>query len=81
MSVEKKVLQIYAASMQVDEGQSWIRAVAVEKVGQYMRELITFLDGRHPEIARSIADKKALDDGIKKSLDAALKEFSGIFQA
>ncbi len=81
LSVEKQVIQIYAATMKDEKGQSWIRTVAVDKVGQYMRELITFLDGRHPEVARSIADKKALDDGIKKALDAALKEFSGIFQA
>jgi F-type H+-transporting ATPase subunit alpha len=81
MSVEKQVIQIYAATMKDGGGQSWIRAVPVEKVGKYMVELIAFLDGRHPEIARTIAEKKALDDGIKKSLDAALKEFGGIFQA
>jgi F0F1-type ATP synthase alpha subunit len=46
-----------------------------------MKELLAFLDGRHPEIAKSIAEKKQLDDGVKKSLDAALKEFRGIFQA
>jgi F-type H+-transporting ATPase subunit alpha len=81
MSVEKQVIQIYAATMKDDKGQSWIRAVAVDKVGKYMTELLAFLDGRHPEIARTIAEKKQLDDGLKKSLDAALKEFSGIFQA
>ncbi len=81
MPVEKQVIQIYAATMKDENGQSWIRAVAVEKVGKYMKELIAFLDGRHPEIAKSIAEKKALDDGIKKSLDGALKEFRGIFQA
>jgi F-type H+/Na+-transporting ATPase subunit alpha len=46
-----------------------------------MTELLAFLDGRHPEVAKSIADKKQLDEAVKKSLDAALKEFSGIFQA
>jgi F-type H+-transporting ATPase subunit alpha len=81
MPVEKQVIQIYAATMKDANGQSWIRAVPVEKVGKYMVELVAFLDGRHPEIARTIAEKKALDDGIKKSLDAALKEFGGIFQA
>jgi F-type H+-transporting ATPase subunit alpha len=81
MSVEKQVIQIYAATMKDDKGQSWIRTVAVDKVGKYMTELLAFLDGRHPEIARTIAEKKQLDDGLKKSLDAALKEFSGIFQA
>ena len=63
--------------MKDENGQSWIRAVPVDKVGRYMRSCSTFLDGRHPEIAKSIAEKKALDDGIKKSLDAALKEFRG----
>jgi F-type H+/Na+-transporting ATPase subunit alpha len=81
MSVEKQVIQIYAATMKDDKGQGWIRAVPVEKVGRYMTELLAFLDGRHPEIARTIAEKKQLDDGVKKSLDAALKEFGGIFQA
>jgi F-type H+-transporting ATPase subunit alpha len=81
MSVEKQVIQIYAATMKDDKGQGWIRAVPVEKVGKYMAELLAFLDGRHPEIARTIAEKKQLDDGVKKSLDAALKEFGGIFQA
>jgi F-type H+-transporting ATPase subunit alpha len=81
MTVEKQVIQIYAATMKDDKGQSWIRAVAVDKVGKYMTELLAFLDGRHPEIGKSIAEKKQLDDAVKKSLDAALKEFSGIFQA
>jgi F-type H+-transporting ATPase subunit alpha len=81
MPVEKQVIQIYAATMKDENGQSWIRAVPVEKVGKYMKELIAFLDGRHPDVAKSIAEKKALDDGIKKSLDGALKEFRGIFQA
>ena len=81
LPVEKQVIQLYAATMKDEKGQGWIRAVPVDKVGQYMRELITFLDGRHPEVARSIAEKKQLDDAVKKSLDAALKEFSGIFQA
>jgi F-type H+-transporting ATPase subunit alpha len=67
--------------MKDESGQGWIRAVPTEQVGRYMKELIEFLDGRHPEIAKTIAEKKALDDGIRKSLDAALKEFRGIFQA
>jgi F-type H+-transporting ATPase subunit alpha len=46
-----------------------------------MKELVEFLDVRHPDVGRSIAEKKALDDGIRKSLDAALREFAGLFQA
>jgi F-type H+-transporting ATPase subunit alpha len=81
MTVEKQVIQIYAATMKDENGQGWIRAVPVDQVGRYLRELVAFLDGRHPEVAKKIAEKKQLDDEVKKSLDAALKEFRGIFQA
>jgi F-type H+-transporting ATPase subunit alpha len=81
MSVEKQVIQIYAGTQKDENGQGWIRGIPTEQVGRYVKELLEFLDGRHPEIGKSIAEKKALDDGIRKSLDAALKEFSGIFQA
>ncbi len=81
MTVEKQVIQIYAATQKDESGQGWIRNVAIDQVSRYMKELLEFLDGRHPEVARSIAEKKALDDGIRKALDAALKEFQGIFQA
>jgi F-type H+-transporting ATPase subunit alpha len=81
MPVEKQVIQIYAATQKDENGQGWIRSVATEEVGRYMRELVEFLDARHPGVAKAIAEKKALDDGIRKDLDAALREFRGIFQA
>jgi F-type H+-transporting ATPase subunit alpha len=81
MTVEMQVIQIYAATMKDENGQGWIRAYPTEQVGRYMKELTEFLAARHPEVAKSIAEKKALDDGIKKNLDAALREFRGIFQA
>jgi F-type H+/Na+-transporting ATPase subunit alpha len=80
LSVAQQVIQIYAATMKDENGQGWIRAIPTDEVARYMRELIEFLDGRHPDVARSIMEKKALDDGIKKSLDGALREFRGIFQ-
>jgi F-type H+-transporting ATPase subunit alpha len=81
MPVEKQVIQIYAGTQKDENGQGWIRAYPTTEVGRYMKELIEFLDARHPDVAKSIAEKKALDDGIKKSLDGALREFRGIFQA
>ena len=81
LPVEKQVIQIYAGTQKDAQGQGWIREVPVEEVGRYMRELVAFLDARHPEIGRKIAEKKQLDDDLKKALDAALVEFKGIFQA
>ena len=80
MPVEKQVIQIYAATNRDEAGVGWIRNIPVEQVGRYMKELMEFLDARHPDIAKAIAEKKALDDGIKASLHKALAEFRGIFQ-
>jgi F-type H+-transporting ATPase subunit alpha len=80
LSVEKQVIQIYAGTQKDADGHNWIRSVPTEQVVRYMAELLEFLDARHPGIAKAIAEKKALDDGIRKDLDAALKEFAGIFK-
>jgi F-type H+-transporting ATPase subunit alpha len=80
MPVEKQVIQLYAATQKDAQGQGWIRAVPTKEVRRYMQELVEFLDARHPDVARSLAEKKALDDGIRKALDAALAEFQGVFQ-
>src|SRR5512135_1963372 len=80
LSVDKQVIQIYVATQKDGSGQNWIRNVPVEQVLRYMSELIEFLDGRHPGIGQKILEKKALDDGLRKELDAALEEFKGVFQ-
>jgi F-type H+/Na+-transporting ATPase subunit alpha len=81
MPVEKQVIQIYVATSKDETGTGWIRNIPVEQVGRYMAELMEFLDGRHPDVARTIAEKKALDDGLKAGLNKALVEFRGIFKA
>ncbi len=81
LAVEKQVIQIYAGTQKDAQGQGWLREVAVEEVGRWLKELLEFLDARHPEIGRKIAEKKQLDDDVKKALDAALAEFKGIFRA
>jgi F-type H+-transporting ATPase subunit alpha len=80
MPVEKQVIQIYSGTQKDENGQGWLRPIPKEQVGRYLKELIEFLDARHPGIAKAIAEKKALDDGIRKELDGALREFRGIFQ-
>jgi F-type H+-transporting ATPase subunit alpha len=81
MPVEKQIIQIYAATQKDEGGQNWIRSVPTEQVTRYMKELLEFLDGRHPDIPRVVAAKKALDDTVRPKLDAALREFRGVFQA
>src|SRR3990172_3565527 len=81
MPVEKQVTQIYVATNKDESGTNWIRNVPVDQVGRYMTELMEFLDTLHPDILKKIAEKKALDDEIKASLNKSLVEFRGIFKA
>src|SRR5512141_369956 len=62
LSVAQQVIQSYAATGKDETGTGWIRNIPVEQVQRYMKELSEFLDGRHPEIAKKIAEKKQLDD-------------------
>jgi F-type H+/Na+-transporting ATPase subunit alpha len=80
MSVEQQVVQIYAATQKDENGQIWIRPVAVPEVVRYMKELTEFIETRHGEILKAIGEKRTLDDAIRKSLDEALEEFRNVFQ-
>jgi F-type H+/Na+-transporting ATPase subunit alpha len=80
MTVEHQVIQIYAATQKDESGQGWIRPIPTEQVARYMKELIEFLDARAPELARTIAEKKALDDGTRAAINKALTEFRAVFK-
>jgi F-type H+-transporting ATPase subunit alpha len=73
LTVERQVAIIYAAT------NGYLDGVAVEKLRPYEDGLYTFLDTRHPGILAAIAEKKILDDDLKKSLNAALEEFGKAF--
>jgi len=81
LAVEKQVLQIYAATQKDENGQNWIRPVPVDQVVRFMKELAEFVEARHGALLRTLAEKKALDDGLRKEIDAALREFRAVFRA
>jgi len=80
LAVDKQIVQIYAGTQKDEAGVNWIRNVPVNQVGRYVKELAEFLDARHPEIGKTLVEKKALDDGLRKSLDKALAEFRTVFK-
>ena len=43
--------------------------------------LYQFIETRHPNVFRDIAEKKQLDDALKAALDGAVKEFAAEFKA
>jgi F-type H+-transporting ATPase subunit alpha len=80
MPVEKQVMQIYSAtSKDPKSNQIWVRPVPVPQILRYMKELIDFMDARHPDVGKAIAEKKQLDDGLRAQLDQALTEFKEVF--
>jgi F-type H+-transporting ATPase subunit alpha len=75
LPVEKQVVIIYAAT------NGFIDPVPVESVRAYESELFRFLDTRKAQLLSSLAEKKQIDDGIKKDLNQALEEFGKDFAA
>ena len=75
LPIERQVVIIYAAT------NGFIDPVPVEQVGEYEVDLYRFLETRRPEVLSNLADRKAIDDEFKTSLNAALKEFGEQFAA
>ena len=75
VAVEKQVIIIYAAT------NGYLDPVPVESVRAYESELYRFLDTRKAQLVSSLADKKQIDDAIKKDLNQALEEFGKDFAA
>jgi F-type H+/Na+-transporting ATPase subunit alpha len=59
----------------------YLDPVPVEKLRAYEDGLYTFLEMRHAGVLTSIAEKKILDDDVKKALAAALDDYSASLAA
>ena len=75
LPVEKQVAIIYAAI------NGHLDSVAVDQLRQYEEGLYAFLDSQHPNVLSATAEKKILDDDVKKLLSAALDEYGRTFAA
>jgi F-type H+/Na+-transporting ATPase subunit alpha len=75
LSVEKQVLSIFVAT------SGAIDSIPVPEVGRFEKEFLQFVETSNPGILKSIAEKKALDDGIKAEIKKAVDDFKGRFTA
>ena len=73
LPMEKQVAILYVAT------QGFLDRYPVPEARRYEKELYDFLDLRHPEILRELAEKKDLGP-VGDRLKAALTEFADIFQ-
>ncbi|MBI2092772.1 MAG: F0F1 ATP synthase subunit alpha [Deltaproteobacteria bacterium] len=73
MEVSIQILQIYAAT------NGWIDDYPIEKIRNYLSELESFFDSKHPEVIKDMNEKKTLDDNLKQKINAALTELKNQF--
>ena len=75
LTVEKQVLSIFVATSGMTD------SIPVSEIRRFERELLPFVDTSHAAILKSIAEKKALDEGIKGEVKKAVAAFKERFAA
>src|SRR5580698_4445000 len=75
LPVEKQVLSIYVAT------SGAIDSIPVPEVRRFEKEFLQFVETSNPSILKNIAEKKALDDGIKAEIKKAVDSFKERFTA
>jgi F-type H+/Na+-transporting ATPase subunit alpha len=74
LPMEKQVAIIYAAT------NGHLDPYPVTEARRYEKELYTFLETRHPDLLKQIAEKKDIKGELTDKLKAALAEFADTFQ-
>jgi F-type H+-transporting ATPase subunit alpha len=75
LPVERQIAIIFAGT------NGYLDAVAIADLRAFETGLAEYIETRHPEVFRGIAEKKQLDNDLKAALDAAVKAFAGDFAA
>ncbi|OGQ05909.1 MAG: F0F1 ATP synthase subunit alpha [Deltaproteobacteria bacterium RIFCSPLOWO2_01_44_7] len=71
--VEKQVLEIYAGT------NGWLDTYPVNQVGKFLKEMMSFVETKHPEVLREIREKGELNEEFKKKINKVLEEFKNKF--
>ena len=74
LPVEKQIAILFAAT------NGYLDAFPVTEARRYEEELYTFLETRHPQVLKDIAEKKDLKGELTDRLKAVLQEFADVFQ-
>jgi F-type H+-transporting ATPase subunit alpha len=74
LPMEKQVIIIFAGT------NGYLDPIPVTEVRRYEKELYSFLDLRHPEILREVAEKKDIKGELTDKIKAVLVEFGEVFQ-
>jgi F-type H+-transporting ATPase subunit alpha len=74
MAVERQIISIYAVT------NGYLDDVPVEDAKRFERELLEYVDTRHPDIPRHLVEKGDLPDEVEGKLKGAIEEFKRQFQ-
>ncbi len=75
LPVEKQVLALYVAT------SGAIDSIPVNEVRRFEKEFLQFVETNYAGVLKEIAQKKALDDGIKANIKSAIDAFKDRFTA
>ncbi|MFQ5895109.1 MAG: F0F1 ATP synthase subunit alpha [Nitrospinota bacterium] len=71
--VERQVMIIYVGT------NGYLDDIPVARVQEFEREFHTFVETRHPEVERELAERKELTEELEGRLRGAIEEFKGSF--
>jgi len=74
MQFEQQIAIIFAAT------NGYTDPVPIHQIRRFEKELLAFLQIKHPQLMPDIAKRKVLDDDIKQRLTAAMEEFGKLFK-
>ncbi len=75
LSFERQVAAIFPGV------NGFLDDVPVSEVRRFESEFGAFIDKKHPDILKEIADKREISDALNERLKGAVKEFLGSFEA
>ena len=75
LSLDKEAAVLYAAT------QGYMDDISVERILQFEKEFLEFMDSNHPEILRSIADTRDFTEENEAALKKAIDDFKQLFGA
>jgi len=73
LPVEKQILIIYAGN------RGFLDKIPVPRIKEYENRLYEYFDSEHPDMLKSIAEKKKIDAQMDEDIHKALGEFNRIF--
>lgn len=72
--VEDQILIIYVVI------NRYLDDLEVQKISDFEKKFLAFMEDKHKDIKTEIADKKTLSDELKAKIDSSIKEFKQIYK-